>query len=140
MTTNVAGVAQSPGMLEDQGACRILVVEDDPAIRGLDVKLLRRAGFSSVDSAVDGMEGWEALVSRPYDLLITDLNMPRMSGAELIRRVRCAGMNLPIILATGAALEEEMVQEAWFATVSLLAKPFVSAELLGKVREVLAPQ
>lgn len=115
----------------------VLVVEDDPFIRNLNIKVLVRAGYT-VDSAGDGQEGWEALCAKNYDLLITDYNMPRMDGMELIKRVRLAHKNLPIIFATGAALSEDMIQDIWFSSVSLLQKPFVNTQLLEKAKAALA--
>jgi YesN/AraC family two-component response regulator len=59
-----------------------------------------------VDTAEDGEFGWEALQAKNYDLLITDNNMPKVSGLELVKKLRSARMALPVILASGAMPEE----------------------------------
>jgi DNA-binding response OmpR family regulator len=62
----------------------ILVVEDDLSILQLSTSVLKSSGFQ-VDTAVDGAAGWDALHTSSYDLLITDNNMPKLSGVELVQ-------------------------------------------------------
>ena len=76
---------------------RILVVDDANYIRQLMASFLTRFGYQ-VDTAEDGVAGWKALQANHYDLLLTDNNMPRLSGIDLIKRLRFARMNLPVIL------------------------------------------
>ena len=64
------------------GLARILYAEDDPVQRGLSVRILTLSGYA-VTSVEDGLQAWAALHSDRYDLLITDNNMPRMTGLEL---------------------------------------------------------
>jgi two-component system sensor histidine kinase and response regulator WspE len=61
---------------------RVLVVDDSLTVREMERKLLRNRGFE-VDVAVDGMDGWNAVRSGSFDLVITDVDMPRMDGVEL---------------------------------------------------------
>src|SRR6266516_2928525 len=75
---------------------RLLVVEDDPTMRNLGAQVLVRAGYQ-VDAAEDGAAGWEALRAERYDLLITDHRMPRLSGLELVKKLRSARMTLPVV-------------------------------------------
>jgi CheY-like chemotaxis protein len=79
---------------------RILVVDDDEDSRYVTSVLLAHAGYL-VDGAADGEEAWEALLTTSYDLLVTDHNMPRLSGLDLVARLRAAGMSLPVILHSG---------------------------------------
>src|ERR1051325_10009740 len=85
---------------------RILVVEDDTAIRQFSAEVLVRSGYQ-VDAAEDGAAAWEALYTSSYDLLITDNNMPNVSGVELLKRLRSACMTLPVILATGCVMHAD---------------------------------
>src|SRR5437773_12567160 len=80
----------------------ILYVDDDEVIRNLCGEVLSKAGYC-VDLAQDGQAGWEALQRKRYNLLVADHNMPRLTGLELAVCVRGAGMELPIIIATGFA-------------------------------------
>ncbi|MBE0544257.1 MAG: response regulator, partial [Verrucomicrobia bacterium] len=82
---------------------RILVVDDDDSIRQLNTAVLTRAGYT-VDAAEDGVVAWHALNAESYDLLITDNNMPALTGIELLQKMRAARMCLPVIVASGTFL------------------------------------
>ena len=110
----------------------ILVLDDDAAIRVLHAKVLGRAGHE-VDTGDNGDAGWKALQAKQYDLLITDNDMPKMSGEELIQKIRSESMVLPIILATGSP--PTTVEPLQLAAV--LLKPFTAEQLLDTVKEVL---
>ncbi len=110
----------------------ILVVEDDQDLRQLYLKVLARAGYK-VDTAVDGDVGWKVLQAASYDLLITDNNMPKLTGVELIKKLRHARLSLPVILASGAApINIESLQ-----LTAILPKPFTIDELKRTVQEAL---
>src|ERR1043165_2093734 len=85
----------------------ILVVDDEPGIQLLLSSVLRRSGYQ-VDTAEDGAAGWEALQATHYDLLITDNNMPKMSGVELVKMLRAARMTLPVVIASGSIPTEAL--------------------------------
>src|SRR5687767_9307408 len=76
---------------------RILVAEDDHSLRRINAKVLSHFGYL-VDAAEDGEAAWHALNSGRYDLLVTDNDMPKVSGVELIKKVRAARMALPVIM------------------------------------------
>ena len=115
---------------------RILVVEDNVAIRELNAQVLACSGYQ-VDGAEDGAAGWEVLHANHFDLLITDHDMPRMSGLELVKKARSARMALPIILATGTLPEEELERHPWLQLAATLLKPFSPDQLLKTVKRVL---
>jgi DNA-binding response OmpR family regulator len=117
-------------------AHRILVVDDDKELRMLSTRALTRSGFH-VDAAADGAAGWEALHSNSYDLLITDYDMPKVTGLELVKKLRAARMALPVILATGAIPMDELNRQPWLRPSATLIKPFTVEQLLGTVKEVL---
>jgi CheY-like chemotaxis protein len=117
-------------------AHQILLVEDDSAVRQASAMLLVRAGYQV--NAVEGSQAaWEALQSRSYDLLITDNQMPEMSGLELVRKLRSAQLALPVIMASGGIDERDLTQNQWLQPATVLPKPFTSAALLKTVAEVL---
>src|SRR5262249_51365561 len=80
---------------------RILLVGEDPTLSRLMSLFLHHAGYA-VDTAADGEQGWVALKLKHYDLLMTDNDMPRLTGLELVRRLRETGMTLPIIVVSGS--------------------------------------
>ena len=116
---------------------RILVVEDDGRARQFNVIVLARFGYQ-VDAAEDGEAGWEALCANPYDLLITDNQMPKLCGVDLVRRLRTARMGLPAILASGAFTADDLGEEPELGIVACLEKPFSAGELLGAVDELFS--
>ncbi|HWW02907.1 MAG TPA: response regulator [Candidatus Acidoferrum sp.] len=115
---------------------RILVVDDDLSIRRSCARVLSCSGYQT-ETAEDGAAAWEALQDNDYDLLITDNRMPRVSGVELVKKVRSAHMRLPVILASGDLPAQELDGNAWLQSVATLAKPFSGDELLGTVEKVL---
>ena len=116
--------------------CRILLVDDEPHIRQLNTGALIHSGYH-VDAAEDGAAAWEALGADSYDLMITDNNMPRLTGVELLKKLRSARMALPVILATGTLPKEEFIRYPWLQPDATLLKPYTVEELLGTVRTVL---
>jgi len=115
---------------------RILVVDDDEDFRRLNAEVLIRSGYV-VDAAEDGAAGWEALNANSYDLLVTDNSMPRLTGVELIKKLRTARMALPVIMATGTLPTHEFNRKPWLIPDATLLKPFTGDELLDTVRKVL---
>jgi len=115
---------------------RILVVEDDVDIRRLNTEVLIESGYK-VDAAQDGAAAWSALQLFDYDLLITDNNMPTVTGVELIKKLRSEDMTLPVVLMSGTMPTEEISQHPWMQIQAMLLKPYSVAELLRTVKEVL---
>jgi DNA-binding response OmpR family regulator len=115
---------------------RILVVEDDRNIRHSNAMVLHRAGYY-VDTAGDGASGWGALKASRYDVLITDNNMPRVTGMKLIKKLRSEEMPLSVILASGTAPAEDREQNPWLKLDAVLMKPYTAVAILDTVKEVL---
>jgi DNA-binding response OmpR family regulator len=115
---------------------RILVVEDDDDIRMLNTEALLHSGYR-VDAAEDGAVAWEALQLNDYDLLITDNQMPNVSGVELLYKIHAARIKLPTILVTGAPPTEELKRHPWMKVEAMLLKPFTFEEFLTTVKGIL---
>ena len=123
-----------------QPACHILVVDDDKDIRRLSADILRSSGYL-VDAVEDGEVAWSALQAGNYDLLITDNNMPKISGFELLRKLRSDSMTLPVIMVSGTLPPEELSRHPLLRLSRTLLKPFTSDELLKTVKKLLtAPE
>ena len=117
-------------------ARRVLVVDDDPALRALLCEILQRLGLSAA-AAADGGEGAELFERDPtFDLVITDLLMPRLSGWDLIQRLRAANPAIPIILLAGNLGSDDM-ERARRSGVRTLRKPVQIPELHGAVTGAL---
>jgi DNA-binding response OmpR family regulator len=116
---------------------RILVVEDDTSIRQLSSSVLKFFGYV-MHTARDEATAWEALNSADgYDLLITNNKTPRVTGVELLRKLRAARMVLPVIMVTGALPQEESTRCPWLQPAATLHTHFTPAELMITVNEVL---
>ena len=113
----------------------VLVADDDVVIRELISTALASAGFD-VNATCDGQQAWEALLQEHYDLLITDNEMPRLAGIELIERIHDAGMSLPVIIASGSFPMEKVRDHPELHIAAVLPKPFRILELLNAARHV----
>ena len=114
---------------------RILVVDDEPAIRDAVGYTLRTEGFD-VDVVADGERALEAALGTPYDVVVLDLMLPRMSGTEVCRRVR-AESAVPIIMLTARGAELDRVMGLEVGADDYVSKPFSMAELVGRIRAIL---
>jgi DNA-binding response OmpR family regulator len=115
---------------------RILLVEDEPDIRRLNTEVLAQSGYQ-VDAAEDGSVAWQALNTNSYDLLITDNDMPKVSGLELLDKLNAARIPMPVIMVSGTMPTEDFKQHPWLQIHTMLLKPYTIAELLAKVKEAL---
>ncbi len=90
---------------------RILVVDDSITVREVERKLLEKQGYQ-VDVAIDGMEGWNAVRNQPYDLVISDIDMPRMNGIELIQQIKTHPRlrSTPVIVVSYRDRESDRLQ------------------------------
>ncbi len=114
----------------------ILVIEDDPSIaRGL-TQNLRFEGYS-VQHAIDGQTGLEMAVSKPPDLLLLDVMLPRLNGFEVLRELRRLELEVPVIMLTAKAEEIDKIRGLDLGADDYVTKPFALAELLARVRAVL---
>jgi DNA-binding response OmpR family regulator len=126
----------SPGQMS--WAPHILLVDDDCKIRQLAVELLTDSGYN-VEQAKDGAAGWLAIQSNTYDLIITDNKMSRMTGIEMIEKMKAARISTPIIMATGNLPIYGFVQKPWLKPNAMLQRPFSNGDLLEAVKRVLHP-
>ena len=126
----------SPTRSRTNPSSHILVVDDDGEIRALSAEALVGFGYR-VDAAEGGAAAWKELHANSYDLLITDNNMPKLSGVELVMKLRSARMTLPVILASRESPAEELDRNPGLQFAATLVKPFSSGQLLETVRQVL---
>ena len=115
---------------------QVLVVDDDQAVRELAATILERAGFH-VTTANDGEAGWSVVQTRPIDLIVTDNEMPRLRGLDLILRLRSEGYTRPIILVSGGLLPGDAAMCPAIGSGGFMANPFTAIELVQAVRRWL---
>src|SRR5438132_900618 len=115
---------------------RILVIEDEKKVARFLEKGLREEKYD-VDVAMDGDEGIQRALSESYDLVITDIMMPKKSGIEVIREIRAAKRNVPILCLTAKTEIGEKVEGLDAGADDYLTKPFLFEELSARVRSLL---
>jgi DNA-binding response OmpR family regulator len=119
---------------------KILVVDDDLELSGLIGYALRQAGYMVVEAG-DGVAALEAFERESPALVILDVNLPRLSGLEVCRRIRAASRtpasSVPIMMLTVKSAEEDQVQALDLGADDYLTKPFSPRTLLARVRALL---
>ena len=112
---------------------RILLVEDDPQLGDGLMVGLRQAGFA-VDWVRDGAAADHALHSEEFDLLVLDLGLPRLSGMDVLRRLRSRGQNLPVLILTARDATGDKVAGLDAGADDYLVKPIDLDELTARIR------
>jgi DNA-binding response OmpR family regulator len=116
---------------------RILMVDDDPYLCEINAEVLRRHSYE-INTVRDGEAGWDELQTNHYHLLITENDLPRLTGVGLVKKLRAACMPLPVIMVTGPLPTWESPHYSWLLKATKLLKPYGFDELLGLVKKVLA--
>lgn len=111
---------------------RVLLVDDEPSIRELGSTLLSKYGYE-VDTAEDGVLAWDALQKDHYDVVITDNLMPNLTGLGLIRKIKDAKVEVPVIMITGTIPSAEFRRFPALIPFAVLHKPFRLGELLDAI-------
>jgi len=111
----------------------VLLVEDDPAVRGAVERALRHAGHQPA-LATDGVRALEQATAVPYDAVVLDLGLPGLDGLEVCRRLRAAGNQVPVLMLTARAAVAERVSGLDAGADDYLVKPFALDELLARLR------
>jgi DNA-binding response OmpR family regulator len=115
---------------------RILVIEDDPSIlRGLQLNL-GMEGYA-VRSASDGEAGLQLATSERFDLLVVDVMLPRLGGLEVVREVRRADPDLPVLILSAKGQESDKVAGLQLGADDYMVKPFSLKELLARIDALL---
>lgn len=129
-------MAKSPAAPPVSHRCRILCVDDEPAIRDVVRSLLQREGHE-VDVAPDGAEAWEKISKDPRDVVvvITDNNMPNLSGMELVARLRTTDFAGKIIMFSSSLTPDDRAKLEDYGVDAVVEKGSPVAELIGAVRK-----
>ena len=112
---------------------RILIAEDDAIIADGLSRSLRQAGYA-VDWAANGLDADTALLTVSYDLLILDLGLPKLSGLEVLKRLRARNSQLPVLILTALDGTHDRVKGLDLGADDYMVKPFELAELEARVR------
>jgi two-component system chemotaxis response regulator CheY len=121
---------------------KFLVVDDFSTMRRIIRNLLKELGFTNVDEAEDGVAGLAKLRGGDFDFVISDWNMPNMTGIELLRAIRAdaALKHLPVLMVTAEAKKENIIEAAQAGASGYVVKPFTAATLDEKLGKILQKQ
>jgi two-component system KDP operon response regulator KdpE len=120
-------------MTQTQAALRVLIVDDEPAIRRALRPPLAELGFE-VAEASRGEIALEMLRAEPYDVVLLDVNMPGIGGLETLRRIRAASPRMPVLMLTVRDTEDEKVHALEAGADDYVTKPFSVRELVARIR------
>ena len=117
---------------------KILIVDDFSTMRRIIKNLLRDLGFTNTHEADDGNTALPMLESSSFDFLVTDWNMPGMSGIDLLRTVRAHDRlkHLPVLMVTAEAKREQIIEAAQAGVNGYVVKPFTAQVLKEKIEKI----
>lgn len=117
---------------------KILIVDDFSTMRRIIKNLLRDLGYNNTAEADDGQTGLPMLQSGNFDFLVTDWNMPGMTGIDLLRAVRADDKlaTLPVLMVTAEAKREQIFEAAECGVNGYIIKPFTAATLKEKIDKI----
>jgi two-component system, chemotaxis family, chemotaxis protein CheY len=119
---------------------RVLVVDDFSTMRRIIKNILRQLEFSNIIEADDGTTAWEILNKDRIDFIISDWNMPKMTGIELLRKVRASEefADLPFLMVTAEGLQENIIEAVQAKVSNYIVKPFTPVTLGQKIDKIFA--
>lgn len=134
----VIGLPRSIGGAALDKSMKILIVDDFSTMRRIIKNLLRDLGFTNVQEADDGSTALPMLQSGNFDFLISDWNMPGMTGIDLLKAVRADARlaKLPVLMVTAESKREQIIEAAQAGVNGYVVKPFTAATLEEKIKKI----
>ncbi len=119
---------------------KILIVDDFATMRRIVKNILKQLGYTNFVEAQDGKEALKILKSQHIDFIVSDWNMPNMSGLELLKAVRAdeALKDIPFLMVTAEALKENIVEAVKAGVSNYIVKPFTAETLSKKIEKIFA--
>lgn len=117
---------------------KFLVVDDFSTMRRIVRNLLKELGFSNVEEAEDGVVALQKLRNGHFDFVVSDWNMPNMTGLELLKQIRADAnlKHLPVLMVTAEAKKENIIEAAQAGASGYVVKPFTAATLEEKLNKI----
>jgi two-component system chemotaxis response regulator CheY len=119
---------------------QILVVDDMSTMRRIVKNILKELGFTNIDEAENGSEALTKLKEHPFDLVISDWNMPVMAGIELLRNIRADDglKHIPVLMVTAEAQKENLMEAIQAGVSNYIVKPFTADTIKQKLEKIFA--
>ena len=117
---------------------RVLIVDDFSTMRRIVRNILRQIGIANVVEADDGTTAWDILNREKIDFIVSDWNMPKMPGIDLLRKVRSSEQfaDLPFLMVTAEAQQENIIEAAQAKVSNYIVKPFTADTLKQKIDKI----
>ena len=117
---------------------RVLVVDDFSTMRRIIKNILRQLGFTNIVEADDGTTAWDVLNKDKIEFIISDWNMPQMTGIELLRKVRASEEfgDLPFLMVTAEAQQENILEAVQAKVSNYIVKPFTAEVMKQKIDKI----
>ncbi|MBF0464923.1 MAG: chemotaxis response regulator CheY [Nitrospirae bacterium] len=117
---------------------KILVVDDFSTMRRIIKNILKQLGYEKIEEAEDGEQAFTKLKNGDFDFLITDWNMPNVTGLELLKRVRADAKlkAIPVLLVTAEAEKEQVIEAVKAGVNNYVIKPFTADVLKDKLDKI----
>ena len=126
--------------MADDPNMRSLIVDDFSTMRRIIKNILRQLDLNNVVEADDGTTAWEVLNKDHIDFIISDWNMPQMTGIELLRKVRASEDfgHLPFLMVTAEAQQSNIIEAAQARVSNYIVKPFTAETMKQKIDKIFA--
>ena len=117
---------------------RVLVVDDFSTMRRIVKNILRQLGFNDIVEADDGTTAWEILNKDKIDFIVSDWNMPKMTGIDLLRKVRASEefADIPFLMVTAEAQQENIIEAVQAKVSNYIVKPFTPETMKQKIDKI----
>lgn len=117
---------------------RVLVVDDFSTMRRIVKNILRQLGFNNVVEADDGTTAWDIINKEKIEFIVSDWNMPQMTGIELLRKVRSSEgySEIPFLMVTAEAQQENIIEAVQAKVSNYIVKPFTAETMKQKIDKI----
>ena len=117
---------------------KILIVDDMVTMRRIVMNVLKQLGFSNIDEAENGQDGLQKLKSSKYDFVVSDWNMPVMTGIDMLRAIRADEQlkAIPVLMVTAEAQQKNLVEAVQAGVSNYIVKPFTAETMQEKLAKI----
>jgi two-component system chemotaxis response regulator CheY len=118
---------------------KVLIVDDFATMRRILKNILKQLGFKNLVEADDGTSAWDVLENQSIDLIISDWNMPKMTGLELLKKVRADSRyaGKPFLMVTAEAQKQNVIEAVQAGVSNYVVKPFTAEAISDKLEKIL---
>ncbi|MCP9452510.1 MAG: chemotaxis response regulator CheY [Nitrospira sp.] len=117
---------------------KVLVVDDMATMRRIVKNVLKQLGFNRVDEAENGVEALQKLKAEPYGLVVSDWNMPVMTGIDMLRAIRADEKlkSIPVLMVTAEAQQSNLIEAIQAGVSNYIVKPFTAETMQDKLNKI----